>query len=66
MTRAALIDELVRIERLLDNRVEIWRVIIDVGPNGEPIEIGRVYRGAVNEPRDWKAPTTQKESNHED
>lgn len=56
MTRDHLIAELAQLAQHLDNRVELWRVIVD--ENGVPTG-QRIYRGAFQAPPDWRPPTLE-------
>jgi hypothetical protein len=43
-----LVHALAAIERALHTRVAVWRIVLD----GNSKEIGRLYRGSFNAPRD--------------
>lgn len=48
LTREEFAHALSAIEQTLDDRVAVWRIIIDEHGN----EIGRIYRGSFNAPGD--------------
>jgi hypothetical protein len=56
MTRTDILTELRRLEQHFDDRVEIWRVII----NADGTEVGRIYRGSFYQPRGPEPPTKGK------
>lgn len=48
MTREEIARTLAGIEQTLDDRVHVWRIIIDEHGN----EVDRIYRGSFQQPRD--------------
>ncbi len=55
MTRGELLADLAALERHLDGRVELRRVVIDASGN----VIKRIRRGSFGMPPDWTPPTLE-------
>jgi hypothetical protein len=67
MTLEELIAAAGDINRALDDRVHVWRIIVDTGPDGKPREIDRIYRGSFYQQRDSRIgePQIQGDTHHE-
>ena len=61
INRDEIAAALAAIARRLDNRVEIWRVILNA--DGTPTS-KRVYCGSFNAPPDWQPPTFERLMTH--
>jgi len=61
MNLEELTHALAAIERVLHTRVSVWRVVLDVNNK----EVGRLYRGAFNAPRDSLSEQQQRQERFE-